>query len=266
MNYYQNKNILITGAASGIGKLMAQKLEAFGANLILVDMNEDALIKMKTDFQKEYRYFTANLAFEKEIISLSEFVFKNVSSLDILINNAGVVFGGEFEKQSLEKHLLTFDVNTKAPVALTHELFPLMLKSREANIVNISSASGLIGLPYGTTYAASKWALLGFSESLRLELKERQIKNISVTTICPSYISTGMFAGVRAPILLPWLRPEEIVNKILNGVKSKKAFVKEPFVVKWVDFLKGVLPLPLFVAINKLIGVSTSMVHWKGRN
>lgn len=266
MNYYNGKNVLITGAASGIGKLMAQKLESFGANLILVDVNEEALVKMKTEFKKEYLFFKANLAVLEEIKALSLYVSKQIGVLDVLINNAGVVFGGEFEKQTLEKHILTYDVNTKAPVAMIHELFSLIEKSKEANIVNISSASGLIGLPYGTTYASSKWALLGFSESLRLELKERSIKNISVTTVCPSYISTGMFAGVKAPMLLPWLKPEEIVHAILSGVSKKKAFVKEPFVVKWVDFLKGILPLSVFVTVNKIIGVSTSMVHWKGRN
>lgn len=266
MNYYHGKNILITGAASGIGKLMAQELESFGANLILVDMNEEALIKMKNEFKKEYLFFKADLSVLSEIKALSLFVAKHVSQLDVLVNNAGVVFGGEFEKQTLEKHLLTYDVNTKAPVAMIFELFSLIQKSPEANIVNISSASGLIGLPFGTTYASSKWALLGFSESLRLEFKERNIKNISVTTVCPSYISTGMFAGVKAPLLLPWLKPSEIVYKILKAVSKKQAFVKEPFVVKWVDFLKGILPLSVFVTVNKIIGVSTSMVHWKGRN
>lgn len=269
MSYFKNKKIIITGAGSGIGKLMSEQMAELGGVVFLVDLNVEGVKKISDELNsKGHRtfFYQADVSDLANIQKLKENILKETALIDILINNAGVVFGGEFEKQTLDKHLLTYKVNIEGVVMMTHSFFSELKMSKEANIVNIASASGLLGLPYGTTYASSKWASLGFSESLRLELKERGLENISVTTVCPSYIATGMFAGVKAPLLVPWLKPEVIVSKIMKGIVQKKAFIKEPFVVKWIDFLKGVLPLSLFNCINKLIGVSTSMVHWKGRD
>nr|BDT29391.1 SDR family NAD(P)-dependent oxidoreductase [Bacteriovorax sp. HI3] len=268
MKNFENKKVLITGAASGIGKLMAEKLAKRGAVVFVVDMNLEAaqtvVSSIKSSGGKAHAFF-ADVSNLESLKKLKSDISALGLGLDVLVNNAGVVFGGEFEKLSLEKHLATYRVNVDGLVAMTHLFFDDLRKSKDANIVNLASASGFIGLPYGTTYASSKWAVIGFSESLRLELLERGIENVHVTTVCPSYISTGMFAGVKAPVLLPWLKPEVIVEKIIHGIEKDCAFIKEPFVVKWVDLLKGILPLKIFTFVNKLLGVSTSMTHWKGR-
>ncbi len=268
MKNFAHKNILITGAASGIGKLMAQEFASRDAVVILADINLEEAQKVAGDIKarggKAYA-FNVNLGDLDSIKKLKSDVTAAGLAVNMIVNNAGVVFGGEFEKLSLDKHLLTYKVNVDGLVAVTHLFFDDLRKSAEAHIVNLASASGLIGLPYGSTYASSKWAVIGFSESLRLEIVERGITNINVTTVCPSYISTGMFNGVKAPLLLPWLKPETIVRKIIRGVECNSAFVKEPFVVKYVDLLKGILPLKIFNIISKVLGVSTSMTHWKGR-
>ena len=268
MKNFADKKILITGGASGIGKLMAHKFAERGAIVIVVDINIEAarevVQEIKSSGGKAYAIH-ANLGDTETLKKCKSEVSSLGLSIDILINNAGVVFGGEFEKLPLDKHLLTFRINVDGMIAMTHLFFKDLRLSQEASIVNIASASGLIGLPYGTSYSSSKWAVIGFSESLRLELIERKITNIHVTTVCPSYISTGMFEGVKAPMLLPWLKPEVIVAKIIQGIVHKSAFIKEPFIVKWVDLLKGILPLRIFCLMNKVIGVSTSMTHWKGR-
>lgn len=268
MKNFENKNVLITGGASGIGKLMALKFAKKGACVVIVDLNlseaESVVTTIKSSGGKAHALF-ADLGDIETLKKCKAGVSALGLRIDILINNAGVVFGGEFEKLPLEKHLLTYKINVDGLLAMTHLFFDDLRNSQDANIVNLASASGFIGLPYGTSYASSKWAVIGFSESLRLELSERNIRNIHVTTVCPSYISTGMFTGVKAPMLLPWLKPEVIVEKIIYGIENDYAFVKEPFVVKWVDFLKGILPLKIFTFVNKLLGVSTSMTHWKGR-
>ncbi len=269
MKNFVDKKVLITGGASGIGKLMAIKLAKRGAVVLIVDLNLEAAKMLAQEIKsaggKAYALF-ANLEDLDSLKKCKAEVSSLGSAVDVLINNAGVVFGGEFEKLSIEKHLLTYKINVEGMVAMTHLFFNDLRLSRDANVVNVASASGLIGLPYGTSYSSSKWAVIGFSESLRLELIERAITNIHVTTVCPSYITTGMFAGVSAPILLPWLKPEAIVEKIIYGIEKNSAFIKEPLVVKWVDFLKGVLPLKIFTLVNKMLGVSTSMAHWKGRS
>ena len=268
MKNFADKKVLITGGASGIGKLMAEKLASRGSVVVIVDINLDAAqnvcSSIKRSGGKAYALY-GDMGNVESLKKLKSEVSSHGINIDVLINNAGVVFGGEFEKIPLEKHLLTSKINVDGLIALTHIFFDDLRKSKDSNIVNIASASGFVGLPYGTSYAASKWAVIGFSESLRLELKERGISNVHVTTVCPGYISTGMFSGVKAPLILPWLRPETIVEKIIYGIERDCAFIKEPFLVKWVDFLKGVLPLGVFTSINKFLGVSTSMTHWKGR-
>ena len=268
MKNFSRKKVLITGAASGIGKLMAQTLAKRGAEIVIADINFEEAKKVAEEIKSnggKAHAFLLNLADVESIKKCKADVSAVGIVIDVLINNAGVVFGGEFESLSLEKHLLTYKINIDGLVAMTHLFFGDLKRSADANIVNIASASGLIGLPYGTSYASSKWAVIGFSESLRVECLERGINNVHVTTVCPSYISTGMFHGVKAPMLLPWLKPETIVNKIILGMENNAPFVKEPFVVKTVDLLKGILPLVVYTKISKILGVSTSMTHWKGR-
>ncbi|MBC7538618.1 MAG: SDR family NAD(P)-dependent oxidoreductase [Bacteriovorax sp.] len=268
MKNFSRKKILITGGASGIGKLMATTLAQRGAEVIIADINIDDARKVVAEIKQfggRAHAFVVDLTNVDSIKKLKSQVVASGLEIDALINNAGVVFGGEFEKLSLEKHLLTYKVNIDGLVAMTHIFFNDLRKSTDANIVNIASASGYVGLPYGTTYASSKWAVIGFSESLRVELLERKITNMHVTTVCPGYISTGMFNGVKAPLILPWLKPETIVHKIILGMERNSPFVKEPFMVKTIDLLKGLLPLRIYTIISKFLGVSSSMTHWKGR-
>lgn len=247
---------------------MAEKLASRMATVIIVDINLEAATALANSIKNAGGRAHAVYVDLSKIDSIKKCrneVLDLGINIDILINNAGVVFGGEFEKQPLEKHLLTYKINVDGMVAMTHIFFNDLRSSKNSNIVNMASASGYIGLPYGTTYASSKWAVIGFSESLRLELIERNITNMHVTTVCPSYINTGMFSGVKAPLFLPWLRPETIVEKIIEGIEKDCAFIREPFMVKWVDLFKGLLPLRIFTAVNKFLGVSTSMTNWKGR-
>ncbi len=268
MKNFSRKKILITGGASGIGKLMATTLAKRGAEVIIADIQlEEAkrvVAEIKESGGKAHAIFV-DLAQIDSIKKLKTQVESLNLEIDILINNAGVVFGGEFEHLTLEKHLLTYKINVDALVATTHLFFNDLKRSPDANIVNIASASGFVGLPFGVTYASSKWAIVGFSESLRVELLERKIPNIHVTTVCPGYISTGMFSGVKAPLILPWLKPETIVHKIILGIETNSPFVKEPFMVKTIDLLKGILPLFLSTYLLKILGVSSSMTNWKGR-
>jgi all-trans-retinol dehydrogenase (NAD+) len=268
MKNFSRKKILITGGASGIGKLMATTLAQRDAEVIIADINIDEARKVSAEIKQfggRAHAFVVDLTNVESIKKLKSQMNASGLVIDVLINNAGVVFGGEFEKVSLEKHLLTLRVNIDGLMAMTHIFFNDLRKSPDANIVNISSASGYVGLPYGTSYASSKWAVIGFSESLRVELLDRKIPNIHVTTVCPGYISTGMFNGVKAPLILPWLKPETIVHKIILGMEKNSAFVKEPFMVKTIDLLKAILPLRIYTVISKFLGVSTSMTYWKGR-
>jgi len=116
-----------------------------------------------------------------------------------------------------------------------------------------------------TVYAASKWAAVGWSDSLRIELEQNH-ENIKVLTVMPSYIKTGMFDGVKAPLLIPLLDPEKISAKIMNSVEKEKILLREPFMIKLSPFVRGILPAKIydFVA-GKILKVYSSMNTFTGR-
>ncbi len=269
MQLFTKKRALITGAGSGIGELLAHKLASQGAEVIVTARSKAKSTPVANAIKaKGGRAHAMTLdvgkvgSFEK----FRETLHDQIGPIDILINNAGVVFGGEFEKVPQEKHLDTLKVNTLGVVALSHTFLEDLIDSKQSWLVNISSASAFIGLPFGSSYAASKWAVLGFSESLRLELKERGHDNVCVTTICPSYISTGMFDGVKSPMMSPMLTPEKIVDSILRGMRRKASIVQEPAMVRSIDLFKGVLPRPIWDEVAKRTGISGSMRHWRGKH
>src|SRR4030042_85462 len=142
---------------------------------------------------------------------------------------------------------------------------PDLVKKRAGHIVNLASAAGLMGVPDLTAYCASKFGVVGFSESLRLELRRAGLKDIKLTIVCPSYVATGMFEGVKPPLLSPFLPPEVMVRKIYQAVKKDRLWVMEPASVKTIPLFKAITAQPLLDAVSDLLGVNRSMKHWKGR-
>jgi all-trans-retinol dehydrogenase (NAD+) len=139
-----------------------------------------------------------------------------------------------------------------------------MITQKSGHIVNIASAAGMMANPNMSVYAGSKWAVLGWSESLRIEL-EAMKGDLHVTTVTPGYIDTGMFDGVKSPLLLPLLKPDVIVKAILNGIEKNKLFVRKPFMVNSLTFVKGILPTRVFDwFVGTVLGVYKSMDDFKG--
>ncbi|MFN8282447.1 MAG: SDR family oxidoreductase [Chitinophagales bacterium] len=270
MSSIKNANVLITGGANGIGKLMGLKcLQEGAANLIIWDINEDNLYKTQKEFNsKGYKNvftFLVDVSNVNDIEKNATEVLLEIGNIDILFNNAGIVAGKksfwEYSAKDIEK---TLDINISGVMNVTRVFIKDMIKQRSGHIINISSASGLIPLPKGSVYASSKWAVLGWSESLRMELKEEG-KDLHVTTVCPSYIDTGMFKGVKAPLLFPLLQPEDVTNKIIKAIKNNQEMLMMPENVNIVPFLKGVFPSRIFDVVADWLGVYSSMNSFEGR-
>src|SRR5690606_35263227 len=148
-------------------------------------------------------------------------VHVDFGAVDVLINNAGIVKGGPFWEHDPHTDIEgTMEVNTLGPMWLTREVLPSMMHdtSKPKRILNIASAAGPLAIPNMSVYAASKWAMIGWSESLRLELEKKGYTHVKVTTFCPSFISTGMFAGARGPLLTPIMTPDIAVRAAWNGM------------------------------------------------
>jgi len=267
--HFSGLRVLITGAGTGLGALMAEKLAAEGAEVIVTARREaeaETVCNRIAAASGKAHPMTLDVSDLNAIAGFPERVHEAVGTIDGLINNAGVVFGGPFEQVAIEDHLNTYQVNIIGLVAMTHAFMADLLSSRRAHLVNIASASAYVALPYGSTYASSKWAVLGFSDSLRVELRERGFNDVRVTTVCPSYISTGMFEGVRAPLLAPMLTPEKVADAILRAMRKGRPLVRLPAIVRWLDLFKGCLPLAVWDRVARATGVSTSMEHWRGKD
>ena len=200
-----------------------------------------------------------------DIIRAAENLRNQIGTLDILFNNAGIVVGKSFEQHTHRDISKTIDINVSGVMHVALEFLPGMIDQEEGHIINIASAAGLIPNPNMSVYAASKWAVVGWSESLRLEQQESKT-NVKVTTVMPSYITTGMFDGVKSPFLTPALDPEYIVDKIMQAVKNDEIILMEPFMTKTIPLLRGILPTKAFDFIaGKIFGVYKTMDNFRGR-
>lgn len=268
MTKIKGSRVLITGGASGIGKLMGQRfLEEGARHLVIWDINEQTLEQAASHWRDQgfeaYPY-QVDVAQPEQIEEMAQDVLNNLGPIDILINNAGIVVGKDFADHSRMEVDATIDINVKGVMHMARVFLPAMIEQGHGHIVNIASAAAMIPNPKMSVYAASKWAVLGWSESLRLEL-ERLNKSLHVTTITPSYIDTGMFEGVKAPLLTPILKPREIVDEIIKAIRKDRILVRAPKIVNLLPILRGVLPTRIFDFTAEHLGVYDSMTNFKGR-
>ncbi len=265
----KDKVVLITGAASGIGRLTALEMARQGAKLVIWDINESALDAVCNELDhagthKSHGY-VCDISNREAVYSVAEEVLKEVGAVDVLINNAGIVSGKSILEIPDEKIELTFGVNTMALFWTTKAFLPEMLRRDSGHIVTIASSAGLVGAAKLTDYCASKWAAVGFDESLRMELRERS-PGVKTTVVCPFFIDTGMFKGAttRFPLILPILKEKNVATKIVNAVQTEKKQLIMPGFVGVVPLMRAT-PVWFFDAVADILGINKSMEDFIGR-
>nr|WP_253908065.1 SDR family NAD(P)-dependent oxidoreductase [Arthrobacter sp. H20] len=133
-------------------------------------------------------------------------------------------------------------------------------------MLNVASASGTLSVPRMSVYTASKWAVIGWSDSLRLELREAGHHQVKVTTLIPSHIRTGMFEGARGPLFTPLMDPADVVDKAWRALYDGRPRLQLPWSVALGSALRGVLPQPVWdVVAGRVFKVYSSMEHFTGR-
>lgn len=268
MGHIENKKALITGGASGIGKLMGKKLLQKGLHtLVIWDVNEN-LLNITTGDLKQQGFnvlpYVVDVMDTDAVIAAALQVKKDAGRIDILINNAGIVVGKYFTEHSHKDIDRTMIINSSALMHITKEFLPDMIANKNGQIVNIASAAGMLSNPKMTVYGASKWAVIGWSDSLRLEMEKLKC-NVKVTTVTPYYINTGMFDGINSSVI-PIVDPEVAAGKIIKGIENNKRFVRMPGIVYTLLFAKGILPARWFdVIVGKWMGIYKTMDNFKGR-
>ncbi len=260
----EGKRVLITGGAGGLGLAMAADFASRGARLALADINAAALASLTERFPQAL-LLELDVTDEASIQRAADRVGSQWGGLDVLVNNAGIVFGGELSSVSAEQHRRTVDINLTGTILVTRAFVPLMEGEKDFRIVFIASASGYIPLPMASSYASSKWAVRGFASSLSEELRLRGFAGTRVLTVCPSYIGTGLFEGARAPLLTPILETEAVSRAVVRAVQRKRTRLDLPWSVTLLKLLHRLWPYPLWLAFLRLAGISTSMVKWTGR-
>lgn len=247
---------MVTGGAAGIGAAVARRLAADGAAVTVVDRDGAAAAALAGEI--------GGTALALDLTDTAALADLSLD-VDVLVNNAGVVSGKPLVELTEGDVRRTFEVNTLALYWVTQALLPAMIDRGRGHVVTIASASGLIGVARLTDYSASKWAAIGFDESLRVEMATART-GVTTTVVCPFYIDTGMFDGVktRFDLLLPILDPDHVVAKTWAAVERGRPRVHLPPIVGALPLLRT-LPVRAFDAVAGALGVNQTMDEFKGR-
>ena len=253
-----NKIALITGAGSGIGRALAKNLSNKGCHLALVDIHAKNLsdtTRLIDNKKVRVTQHVTDVTDRKALDKLLEGVLKNHSGLHLLINNAGIAAGGNFQQLSEKAFNKVMDVNFHAVVNLTRLCLPELLKQEEGRIVNISSLFGLISPPEQTAYCASKFAVRGFSNSLRFELEG---SNVGVSVVHPGGVNTNIAKKAIVPddvpeeevrqrreeedklLTMPPLKAAEIIVRGIEKNDPRILVGRDARIISWLERLKPV--------------------------
>lgn len=242
MKDLRDKVAVVTGGAGGLGRAVGLRLAKAGARVALWDLDSEALDSAAEELLAEgleARTYALDVSDREAVAEAAGRVRKDLGEVDLLDNNVGIIRAGDFLEACQEDAARVLDVNVKSYLWCTRAFLPGMVERDRGHLVMTASAAGLAGVPGMAVYAASKHAVVGFSESLRLELRNAGASGVGMTIVCPGFIDTGMFAGATPPRGMPWLKAGPLADKILAAVRGNRLYVREPGIVKLIPFLKS---------------------------
>lgn len=264
-------HIFLTGAGSGIGRLMARTLGKMGCKLSLSDINFAGVQETQEILVKD-GVTASNILIQhldvtkkEQIHECAEKSRSQFGPITILINNAGIVSGQHTLELSEGAIQRTFNVNTISHLWTIKEFLPDMIKNRRGHIVTIASMAGLTGLPGLSDYCGSKFGAVAIDEAVRLELKQSgDYKYVKTTCICPYFIDTGMFEGAKTAFPMYILTPKETTKRIIDAIQQEEAMVVIPYRGNIIHLMK-LFPTSFVDKIGKILGVSSQMEDFQGR-
>ena len=267
MKKLHGKNVLITGGALGMGRSLARLLLHEGCRTAIVDIRKDDLDAATEDLSRcgEVVSYVCDIADREEVYALAHKVQEEFGTIDILVNNAGVVKSNPFLEKPDEVIERTVAVNLLAHFWTMKAFLPGMITKKEGHVINMASAGGLLGVPYISDYCATKFAVVGLTESLRQEFKLKGLRKIRFTYVCPNTVGTGMFAGARPVKGTKLLSAEDVTSKIVLGIKKNRSFIGVPISVHLLPLTKAITPIPVLDLFNRLMGIATSSETTVGR-
>jgi NAD(P)-dependent dehydrogenase (short-subunit alcohol dehydrogenase family) len=272
--YFEGKRCLVTGAASGIGRATALRLGAQGAELYLTDRNADGLEVTVADARAlggsvpEHR--ALDIADYDEVAAFAADIHAGHPSMDVVLNIAGVSAWGTVDRLTHEQWSKMIAINLMGPIHVIENFVPPMVAAgRGGHLVNVSSAAGLVALPWHAAYSASKYGLRGLSEVLRFDLARHRI---GVSLVVPGAVNTPLVSTVEIagvdredPRVARWVNrftghavsPEKAADKILAGVARNRYLIYTSVDIRALYAFKRLAWWPYSVAMRQVNAIFT---------
>lgn len=265
MSIFRDKIAIVTGAGSGIGKALGEDMARRGAHVIISDINSERIEEVAEGIKKSggsVTSLTLNVVDYDAVKKMVDDAVSEHGRIDYIFNNAGIAVGGEARDVTIDDWNAVLDVNLHGVVNGVAATFPLMCKQGSGHIVNTASIEGLIPFPMTASYCATKYAVVGMSNSLRIEGADLGVK---VSVVCPGYIKTRIFEDSKMVNLdrekmmanLPeglGITPEECAKVILKGVEKNKAFIVVTTFAKILWIIHRISPHIIMWIMEKQIG------------
>ncbi|RMF30540.1 MAG: SDR family oxidoreductase [Candidatus Nitrosothermus koennekii] len=254
---FKDKNVLITGASSGIGREAAYLFAEEGANLALVARRLDKLEAIKNDLEDRYKQeficIKCDVSNKDQVFDMSKQVLDRFKHIDILVNNAGFAIFDKVIDTSIEDIEAQIQTNLLGAIYCIKAFLPIMLERDEGHIVNVASLAASVAVPNLASYCASKFGLLGFSQALYHELHNT---NVGVTVVSPITVRTDFFSNDSfkdAKINLRFaLDAKTVAKAILRAANSKRLEITVPFYARGAVWLIQTFPYLLNPIIREM--------------
>lgn len=256
---FANQTVVITGAARGIGEGIAQRFAAAGANLVISDYSAEinhTAERLRQQYQTQVVPFQADVTNEDQVIALYKLAHDSFGSVDVSIQNAGIITIDHFDKMTRTEFDDVLQVNTTGVWLCCREAAKYMVKQQSGRLINTSSGQGRVGFIYTPHYAASKMGVIGITQSLALELAKH---SITVNAFCPGIIETEM-----------WDYNDRVWGEILST--PEKTYQKGELIEEWVQNIplkragkpKDVAGLVLFLASDDAAYITGQTINVDG--
>lgn len=264
MQDLKGRVVLVTGAGRGMGKLHAGNFAREGSTVVVTDVDEAALEETAQEISSGgYRVhaFKLDVSDRDECFKLEERVKSEVGPVDVLINNAGITECYAVLDLSESSVRRMTEVNYMGYVWMMQAFVPEMVNRGSGHVVNICSVAGKVGTGNMGGYCATKFANIGITDAIRMELRG---SGVQFTIVNPGYVATGMFEGAKVPIITNWQDPQKVADAVVDAVKKNKAEICVPRAnVRLVAFMRGLCMPKMIDFIFHILGADRSMDTWR---
>ena len=255
----QGRVVAITGAARGIGLATAAALHRRGANVVIGDIDESAVLHAAAALGPDVEAVRLDITDEQSFAAFLARTEERFGPLDVLINNAGIMPIGPFldETTALSKRVL--DINVAGPMIGMRAALPGMIARGQGHVVNVASIAGTAPVPGGLSYAASKAAVISMTESARVEFAK---SGVSFTCVMPSFTNTELIAGTVGTKFVPTLEPEDVAEAIVRGIVSRTPDMYLPAILGPIVRTQPLIGRRLRDWMNHLLGADTAFLSF----